>query len=100
MNITELTSQQLRRAAAIKEELDALNRELRNLLDGSSSNGAAPGTKRTMSLTLVHSIVIRRNQKNQIFRLLKPVPYRRETPSTSFQLKRPFESQPDAGLRE
>jgi hypothetical protein len=49
MNITELTSQQLRRAASIKEKLDALNRELRTLLDGSSPNGAASEKKRTMS---------------------------------------------------
>ena len=41
MTITELTPQQLRQAASIKEEIDALNRELRNLLDGASSNGTA-----------------------------------------------------------
>jgi hypothetical protein len=40
-----LTAQQLRRAASIKEQLDALNRELRSLLDG--SNGVAPEKKRT-----------------------------------------------------
>ena len=33
MNIADLTPQQLRRAASIKEKLDALNRELRSLLD-------------------------------------------------------------------
>jgi hypothetical protein len=49
MNITDLTAQQLRRAAGIKERLDALNRELRSLLDGSSSNGAASQNKRSMS---------------------------------------------------
>jgi hypothetical protein len=48
MNIIDLTSHQLRRAASIKEKLDALNRELRILLDGSSSNGATR-KKRTMS---------------------------------------------------
>ena len=31
MNMTDLTPQQLRRAASIKEKLDALNRELRSL---------------------------------------------------------------------
>jgi len=49
MNITDLTAQQLRRAAGIKERLDALNRKLRSLLDGSSSNGAASQNKRSMS---------------------------------------------------
>ena len=56
MNITELTSQQLRRAASIKEKLDALNREFRNLLDRSSSNGAASGKKRTMSAAVKRKI--------------------------------------------
>jgi len=49
MNITDLTPQQLRRAASIKEKISALNRELRSLLDGSASNGAAPARKRIMS---------------------------------------------------
>jgi len=49
MNITDLTPQQLKRAAAIKEKLDALNRKLRSLLAGSSSNAAPSGKKRTMS---------------------------------------------------
>jgi hypothetical protein len=48
MNITDLTSQQLRRAASIKEKLDGLNKELRSLLDGSEADGAA-SRKRTMS---------------------------------------------------
>jgi hypothetical protein len=56
MNITDVTSQQLKRAAAIKEKLDALNRELRSLLDGSSSNGAASGKKRTMSAAVRRKI--------------------------------------------
>jgi hypothetical protein len=42
-------TQQLKRAAAIKEKLDALNRKLRSLLAGSSSNAAPSGKKRTMS---------------------------------------------------
>ena len=49
MNITDLTPQQLRRGAEIKEKLDALNRELSRVLDGSSSTRAASGKKRTMS---------------------------------------------------
>jgi hypothetical protein len=49
MNITDLTPQQLRRAAEIKEKLDSLNKEFRMALDGLSSNGAASRKKRTMS---------------------------------------------------
>jgi hypothetical protein len=48
MNILDLTPQQLKRAAAIKERIQALNKELRILLDG-SLDGATSGKKRTMS---------------------------------------------------
>jgi hypothetical protein len=46
MNITDVTPQQLRRAASIKEELDSLNKELRKLLNGVSSNVTASAKKR------------------------------------------------------
>jgi len=50
MKITDLTPQQLRRAAAIKERLDGLNNELRRLLDGAMTNQATTSRKkRTMS---------------------------------------------------
>jgi hypothetical protein len=49
MKITDLTPQQLRRAASIKEQIDALNKELRHLLDGSTTNGARSQKKHTMS---------------------------------------------------
>jgi hypothetical protein len=49
MNITELTSQQRRRAASIKEQIDTLNKELRRLLDGTTHNGFVSAQKRTMS---------------------------------------------------
>jgi hypothetical protein len=49
MNMTELTSQQLRRAASIKEQIDTLNQELRRLLDGTTHNGSVSVQKRTMS---------------------------------------------------
>jgi len=59
MNITDLTPQQLRRAASIKEKMDALNRELRALLDGSFSNGSSSNgapRKRTMSAAVKKKI--------------------------------------------
>ena len=40
MNITELTTQQLKRAASIKEEIDRLNGELSKLLGGASTDGS------------------------------------------------------------
>jgi hypothetical protein len=56
MTILDLTAQQLRRAASIREKLDALNTELRSLLDGSSSNGAPSGKKRTMTAAVKRKI--------------------------------------------
>jgi len=56
MNKLDLTPHQLRRAASVKEKLDALNRELRSLLGGSSSDGAVSGKKRTMSASVKKKI--------------------------------------------
>jgi len=56
MNITDLTPHQLRRAAAIKEKLDGLNKELRRLLDGAVTDGAASGKKRTVSAAVRRKI--------------------------------------------
>jgi hypothetical protein len=54
MNITELTPQQLRRAASIKEKLAGLNKELRRLLDG-AMHGASR-RKRTVSAAVKRKI--------------------------------------------
>ena len=48
MNLFDLTITQLKRATAIKEQIEDLNKELRGILGGSSNSGAAPRTKRTM----------------------------------------------------
>ena len=58
MNITDLTSHQLRRAASIKEKLDGLNKELRRLLDGAMTNGVTSGKKRTMSAAVKRKIAV------------------------------------------
>jgi len=52
MNIIDLTPQQLRRAASIKEKLDDLSKELRRLFDGAMTNGARSRKKRTMSVAV------------------------------------------------
>jgi len=49
MNPLELTVNQLKRAAAIKEQIEGLNKELRSLLGASAKSGTVPKTKRTMS---------------------------------------------------
>jgi hypothetical protein len=56
MNILDLTPQQLKRAASIKERLDGLNKELRRLLDGAMTNGATSRKKRTMSAAVKRKI--------------------------------------------
>jgi len=49
MNIFDLTVNQLKRAAAIKEQIEALNKELRSILSGSAKSGPAPKKMPTMS---------------------------------------------------
>jgi hypothetical protein len=49
MNPFELTVNQLKRAAAIKEQIEALNKELRGILGAPASTRSAPKKKRTMS---------------------------------------------------
>ena len=51
MNLLDLTVSQLRRAAAIKEQIEALNNELRTILGGAAKSGVAPQKKRTTTAT-------------------------------------------------
>src|SRR3989337_1245137 len=56
MNISDLTINQLKRAAAIKEQIEALNKELRTILCAPAKSGAAPKKKRTMSASVKRKI--------------------------------------------
>ena len=49
MDLIDLTVNQLKRATAIKERIEALNKELRSILGVSANPGAAPKKKRAMS---------------------------------------------------
>jgi hypothetical protein len=49
MTTLDLTPQQLKRAAAVKEQIEALNRKLRSLLDESLPDGTGPSRKQTIS---------------------------------------------------
>jgi hypothetical protein len=49
MNPLDLTVNQLKRAAAIKEQIETLNKELRSILGASPNTRATPRKKRTMS---------------------------------------------------
>jgi dihydroxyacetone kinase len=55
MNIFDFTPQQLKRAASLKEQIEALNKQLLSLLDGSSADGAA-SRKHTMSTAVKRKI--------------------------------------------
>jgi hypothetical protein len=49
MNLLDLTANQLKRAAAIKEQVDKLNKELGSILGGRAKSGTASKNQRTMS---------------------------------------------------
>ena len=49
MNLFDLTISQLKRTAAIKEQIEELNKELQSILGESGESGAAPTKMPTMS---------------------------------------------------
>jgi hypothetical protein len=52
MNPLDLTPSQLKRAAALKEQLDGLNKELRSILGASTNSAPASMKKRTMGASV------------------------------------------------
>ena len=56
MNLHDLTVNQLKRAAAIKEQIANLNKELRTILGAPAISGAAPKKNRTMSASVKRKI--------------------------------------------
>src|SRR6266545_2003949 len=75
MNPLDLTVSQLRRAAAIKEQIENLNKELRGILGAPANTRAAPKKKRTMSTATkkqdgrtVDELNQQRNQSNPLRR--------------------------------
>jgi hypothetical protein len=56
MDIYDLTANQLKRAAAIKEQLEKLNKELASLLGEPTNSRAAPKGKRTMRASVKRKI--------------------------------------------
>jgi hypothetical protein len=55
-NLLNLSVNQLRRAAVIKEQIEALNKELRSILDGAGNSGSVAKKKRTMSASVKKKI--------------------------------------------
>jgi hypothetical protein len=52
MDLIDLTVSQLKRATAIKERIESLNKELRDILGASANPGAAPKKKRAMNRSI------------------------------------------------
>jgi hypothetical protein len=72
MNLHDLTTNQLKRAAAIKERIEALNKELRSILGTSATSGAAPKKKRTMSASVKRKIAAAQKTRWANLRRAKP----------------------------
>jgi len=51
MDLFDLTVNQLKRATAIKERIEELNKELRSILGLSANSGAAPKKRRAMRVS-------------------------------------------------
>jgi hypothetical protein len=56
MDVYDLTVNQLKRTAVIKEQIEALNEELRGILGASTKSSAAPKQMRTMSAAVKRKI--------------------------------------------
>jgi hypothetical protein len=56
MNLFDLTITQLKRAAAIKEQIEALSKELRSILSAPAISGDAPKTGGAMSAAVKRKI--------------------------------------------
>jgi hypothetical protein len=56
MNLFDLSPEQLKRAASIKEQIDGLNRQLRGILGPPATPRAAPSKNRGMSASVKKKI--------------------------------------------
>ena len=72
MNLFDLTITQLKRATAIKEQIEALNKELRSILGASAKSGAAPKKKRTMSAATKKKIAAAQKRRLANLRRAQP----------------------------
>ena len=72
MKLLDLTITQLKRATAIKEQIDKLNKELGSILGASVKSGAAPKKKRTMSASVRRKIAAAQKTRWANLRRAKP----------------------------
>ena len=62
MNLFDLTIIQLKRATAIKEQIDALNNELRSILGGAAKSGTASKKKLPASTSRKKSLAAKKSR--------------------------------------
>ena len=74
MDAIDLTISQLKRAAAIKEQIDHLNKELRGILGASPKSRAVLNKKRTMSAAIKKKIAAAQRARWANLRRANPVP--------------------------
>jgi hypothetical protein len=74
MNLLDLTVNQLKRAAAIKEQIEKLNRELDSILGAPAKSRAARKKNRTMSSSTKKRIAAAQKARWAHLRLAKPAP--------------------------
>jgi hypothetical protein len=86
MNIYDLTVNQLKRAAAIKEQIDKLNKELRGILGAPTNSRAAPKKKRTVSSSVRKKIAAAQKVRWANLRRAKPAK-RSGSPATKAKKK-------------
>jgi hypothetical protein len=72
MDIFDLTIDQLKRATAIKERIEDLNKELRNILGASAQATAAANKKRSMSASTKRKIAAAQRARWMNLRRAKP----------------------------
>ena len=72
MNPLDLTVSQLKRAAAIKEQIENLTKELRDILGAPGNTRAAPKKKRTMSTATKKKIAVAQKARLANLRRAKP----------------------------
>jgi hypothetical protein len=72
MNLFDLTPEQLKRAASIKERIDGLNKQLRGILGGKPTSRAAPTRNRSMSASVKKKIAATQKARWAKVRSSKP----------------------------
>jgi len=72
MNIYDLTINQLKRATAIKEQIERLNKELRAIIGAPAKSGATSTSKRTMSAAVRRKIAATQRARWEKLRRAKP----------------------------